>query len=148
MRFDNVVFRCGACTLLLLCLVALGCSENVKVSGTVTYSDNGEPVKFGTVVFDGEKEVGRGMIKNGKYAAGVVKDGDGIPPGTYTISAGSPPLPDVSKMTVMGIDGQPIPMGSPPDPDREIYYTAQPQTIEIKKSMKYDFQVERGSPAH
>ena len=28
--------------------------------------------------------------------------------------------------------------------DAEVYYTKEPQTIEVKKSMTYDFVVERG----
>ena len=143
MTLDNVVFRCSVSILLLLCLCASGCNNNVKVSGTVTYSDTNEPVKFGTVIFNGEKEVGRGAIKDGKYSIGLINDGDGVPPGKYTISADSPYIPEPPKITVIGMDGQSMQM-NPQTQERELYYTEEPQTVEITKSMTYDFQVERG----
>jgi len=34
------------------------------------------------VIFNGEKLVGRGAIKDGKYSVGRINDGDGIPRGT------------------------------------------------------------------
>ena len=128
---------------LLMCLFTTGCSQNVKVKGTVTYSDTGEPVKFGTVICNGEKEVGRGAIKDGKYSVGLINDGDGIPRGKYTISSDSPYLPDPPQIAMMGMDGSPI-QANTPTQEREIYYTKEPQTLEIKKSMTYDFTVERG----
>jgi len=127
-----------------MCLVTFGCSQNVKVSGTVTYSDTGDPVKFGMVVCNGENVVGRGAIKDGKYSVGLLKDGDGIPRGTYTISSDSPYIPEPPKIVMRGMDGKPVQVNTPTH-EREIFYTKEPQTIEIKKSMKYDFTVERGS---
>jgi len=109
------------------------------VSGTVTYSDTGEPVQFGTVVFSGELEGGRGIIKAGKYSVGRIKDGDGIPPGTYTVSSDSPVLPPPPPMIILPGMVQP-----PEQREREIYYTKEPKTLEVKRSMKYDFTVERG----
>jgi len=111
------------------------------VSGTVTYSDTGEPVQFGTVVFTGNLEGGRGIIKKGKYSVGRIKDGDGIPRGTYTISSDSPVLPPPPPMIIL--PG----MAPPPEQrEREVYYTKEPKTLEITKSMTYDFTVERGTP--
>jgi hypothetical protein len=125
--------------LLLMCLFVLGCSQNVKVTGKVTYSDNGDPVKFGTVIFTGEKEFGQGTINDGKYSVGLSKDGEGILPGTYTVAADS-----VSFSMSPGTDmaGNPIQMDAG---GKELYYTKEPKTIEVKKSMIYDFTVERGS---
>ena len=145
MTLDNFVFRFGTCMLLLMCLVAFGCGDRVKVSGTVTYSDTGEPVKFGMVVFTGEKEMGRGAINNGKYSVGIVEDGDGIPPGKYTIAADMLDLPKPIDMGMTGLGGEAVQSGFQSQ-DNEVYYTKEPQTIDIKKSMKYDFKVERGSP--
>ena len=130
---------------LLVCLCAFGCSNRVKVSGTVTYSDTGEPVKFGMVVFTGEKENGRGAINNGKYSVGIVDDGDGVPPGTYTIASDSIDFPSPVNLGMTGPDGQPVQSGMQSQ-GKEIYYTKEPKTIEIKRSMTYDFTVERGSP--
>ena len=140
MVFDNFIFRCSTGVLLLACLFSTGCSQYVKVSGTVTYSDTGEPVQFGTVVFAGDLEGGRGTIKEGKYSVGRIKDGDGIPPGTYIVSSDSPPLPPPPPMVI-------LPGMAPPaeQREREVYYTKEPKTIDVKKSMIYDFTVERGS---
>jgi len=145
MLSDNFVFRCMTGAVLVMCLFAFGCGNNVKVKGTVTYSDTGEPVKFGMVVFNGENMVGRGAIKDGKYSIGRIKDGDGIPRGTYTISSDSPYIPPPPQIAMIGMDGKPVPTNTPTH-EREIYYTKEPQTLEIKKSMTHDFTVERGSP--
>jgi len=131
--------------LLVACLFTTGCSQKVKVSGTVTYSDTGEPVKFGTVIFNGENLVGRGAINNGRYSVGLIKDGDGIPRGTYTISSDSPYIPEPPGMAMIGMDGKPVQTNTQSH-ERELFYTREPKTLEIKKSMTYDFTVERGSP--
>lgn len=117
--------------LVVVCLFVTGCSNSVAVTGRVTYSDNGEPVRSGVVIFTGEKEIARGAIKGGKYSIGRFKDGDGLFPGKYSVSANSFEIPDwaLEKDTI-----QP----------EEIYYTKEPQTIEVMKSTTYDFQVERG----
>jgi hypothetical protein len=125
--------------LLLVCLFALGCSQNVKVTGKVTYSDNGEPVGAGVVIFTGEKEIGQAAIKDGRYSIGRINDGDGIPLGTYTVASDSL---DFSMGPTIGIDGA---LMEAPKIDKELYYTKEPKTIEVKKSMTYDFTVERGS---
>ncbi|MDR0327690.1 MAG: hypothetical protein LBI05_05270 [Planctomycetaceae bacterium] len=146
MKFDNFVFRCGMCLLLFVCLFATGCSKYVKVSGTVTYSDNDEPVMFGTVVFSNPTEEGRGAIKDGKYSVGRIKDGDGILPGTYTISSNSyPPPPQLPGPTMTDLQGNVIgPSQGTSVQERELYYTQEPKTVDIKKSMTHDFKVERG----
>jgi len=145
MTQDNFVFRYRLGTLFLVCLVALGCSPNVKVTGTVTYSDNGEVVKFGTILFTGEQEIGRGVIKDGKYSVGLSKDGEGIPPGTYTVSSNMPWTPYVPMQPPPGAAVDPGQVGSASQ-EREFYFTKEPKTIEIKRSMTYDFQVERELP--
>ena len=138
MRLNHFIFRYGTCMLLLTCLcILVGCGNNVRVTGTVTYSDTGEPVRFGTVVFDGGDVVGRGTIRDGRFSVGRITDGDGIPPGTYIISANSQPVPAMA----------PAFRGDAPleaSEDRELYYTREPQTIEIRRSTTHDFQVERG----
>ena len=137
MTLENFFFRRSMVTLILLCLFTIGCGKNVSVKGTVTYSDTGEPVKFGMVVFTGEKEIARGAIKNGKYSIGLIKDGDGIPPGSYTVSSDAFPPPDYGLTDMFGNRTQTA-------QDAEVYYTKEPKTIEVKKSMTYDFTVERG----
>jgi hypothetical protein len=138
MTFENVFFRLKTGALILLCLFAFGCGKNVSVTGTVTYSDTGEPVKFGMVVFTGEKEIGRGAIKDGKYSVGLINDRDGIPPGKYTVSSDEFPAPNYNMVDMFGNRS---PSSSQ---NQEVYYTKEPKTIEVKKSMTYDFTVERG----
>ncbi|MGL6195558.1 MAG: hypothetical protein ACRC2T_12130 [Thermoguttaceae bacterium] len=63
-----------------------GCNNNSKVTGKVTFSDNGEPLTFGTVCFVSDTKVGRGNIdKNGFYQMGFEKEKNGIPKGTYAV---------------------------------------------------------------
>ena len=133
-------FRLTAGTLLVLpYLFVTGCGNSVTVTGQVTYSDNGEPVRAGMVLFSGEKEMGRGTLKDGRYSAGLFKDGDGLPPGTYTVSADSVAIPTMESADMHGNRTTEAPS------QQEIYYTKEPKTIEVKKSMTYDFTVERGS---
>jgi hypothetical protein len=80
---------CWTCVVAVLALFALGCDDanRVNVRGTVTFSDDGSPLKRGVVCFDNEKLMGRGTLKpDGSYAIGVEKDGRGIPPGSYKVS--------------------------------------------------------------
>ena len=72
--------------LFLLLAVLCGCSDRVKVKGTVTY-DTGEPVTMGMVKFVGEKTQATGSIqKNGTYVLGEIKPRDGVKPGTYGVT--------------------------------------------------------------
>ena len=141
MTLDKYIFRRTAYALFLACLFAWGCNQNVKVTGKVTYSDNGEPVGKGTVFFIGEKEQARAEIKDGKYSVGLLKDGEGIPPGKYTVSSESLDFSGMSSGMALGGG----PAAQMDTTGEEFYYTKEPQTIEVQKSMNYDFQVERGS---
>lgn len=68
------------------CFVITGCSGNIPMSGRVTYSDNGEPVPRGTVVFANATQQARGDLdENGRYVLGFVKENDGLPKGTYQV---------------------------------------------------------------
>jgi len=137
MTFNNIQqYKLGA--LLLTCLFAFGCSDKVSVTGMVTYSDNGEVVKNGEIVFTGEQEMGRAVITNGRYSAGLAKDGEGLRPGTYTISteARTPPIP-VDRLPP-GIDLASLLAKI------DIYYLKEPITLEVKGRTTHDFTVERG----
>ncbi|MDR1483471.1 MAG: carboxypeptidase-like regulatory domain-containing protein [Planctomycetaceae bacterium] len=62
-----------------------GCSQNINVSGHVTFSD-GEPVSFGSVVFETPKNCFSARLNDkGFYSVGDTKDGAGIPAGEYKI---------------------------------------------------------------
>ena len=71
--------------ILFAALCCVGCSQYVAVTGTVTYSD-GTPVTRGQVVFENETFLGRADVQSdGSYRMGRLKDGDGIPSGTYRV---------------------------------------------------------------
>jgi hypothetical protein len=73
----------------VVALIALGCGDanRVNVTGKVTFSDDGSPLKRGVVCFDNDTIMARGTLKaDGSYAIGVEKDGRGIPPGSYKVS--------------------------------------------------------------
>jgi len=46
---------------------------------------------------------------------------------------------------MLGMDGKSVQTNTQSH-ERELYYTKEPLTLEIKKSITYDFTVERGSP--
>ena len=142
MCFENVFSRQAPGVLLLICLFVTGCSDKAAVTGQVTYSDNGDPVRSGMVLFVGEKEAARGVIKDGYYSIGLAKDGEGIRPGSYTVSANSLPSAMTASETV-DMHGNRTKVD---DQGMEYYRTVEPQTIEVKTSMKYDFTVERITP--
>ena len=70
----------------LLILAMVGCGNMVPMSGTVTYSDTGEPLEVGTVVFDDGKFQGRGKLQSdGTYVIGSMSENDGLPKGNYSV---------------------------------------------------------------
>lgn len=71
---------------LILATAALcvGCSSNVKLTGTVVYSDDGAPVESGTICFVSGETQGRGNIVDGKFET-TFGDGQGLPPGEYQV---------------------------------------------------------------
>jgi hypothetical protein len=74
------------CFAAILIMLLIGCNRNVQMSGTVTFSDNGEPLEIGTVVFNGSTIQASGQLtKGGKYTLGSLNANDGIPKGEYTV---------------------------------------------------------------
>ena len=70
--------------------LCIGCSNHVGLSGTVVFSDNGEPVPSGEVQLATPTFLARATIKqDGSFVVGSYKEGDGIPPGTYSIAVHS-----------------------------------------------------------
>ncbi|MGL4943796.1 MAG: hypothetical protein ACRC46_11480 [Thermoguttaceae bacterium] len=62
----------------------IGCGDP-KVTGKVKFSD-GSPLPVGMVMFQSGNFLGSGTLNSdGTYTAGKLKDGDGIPPGTYEV---------------------------------------------------------------
>ncbi|GHT25785.1 hypothetical protein FACS18942_01700 [Planctomycetales bacterium] len=69
----------------LLLILFTGCSDNVKITGQVKF-DDGEPVNFGQVCFQDDKNSFYSSLdKDGRYSLGVTSDGTGIPEGEYTV---------------------------------------------------------------
>ena len=65
---------------------AIGCSQNVKLTGTVVFSDDGSPLPKGTVCLTTADFMARGDIGlDGSFTMGSTSQKDGIPPGTYQV---------------------------------------------------------------
>lgn len=73
--------------ILLALAIMIGCSNGHKrLCGRVVYSDTGEPLECGTVIFVTDTFQARGNIKeNGRFDVGSFKVGDGLPSGTYKV---------------------------------------------------------------
>ena len=79
--------------LLSLCIIGIaltvGCpsGKKLKVSGYVTFSDDGSPLTTGTVVLESETTRVMGVLNDkGYYALGELVDGDGVPFGQYRVT--------------------------------------------------------------
>lgn len=71
---------------LLFLLSLVGCSKYVGVDGTVKWSD-GSPLTEGTIIFEGATHSALGDIqKDGTFKMGMVKPGEGMPPGDYKVT--------------------------------------------------------------
>ena len=71
---------------LILAIAFIGCSQNVPLSGKVTFSDDGSPVPFGNVFFMTPTTVAQaGIREDGTYTVGSMKETDGMPRGEYKV---------------------------------------------------------------
>lgn len=69
----------------LLLFSLTGCSGNVTTVGTVKFAD-GTPLSEGQIFFQNDKHDFVSLIKpDGTYSIWGVREGDGIPPGTYNV---------------------------------------------------------------
>ena len=84
-------------SVLLFCIVLIGCGDGtVQSSGTVKFS-TGEPVPYGTVFFETPQFSYTGTIQNGTYQIEGVKAGSGLPPGKYNVYViGTDPVTELS----------------------------------------------------
>ena len=72
--------------LFALSLVCLSGCGQTPVKGTVTFSD-GSPLTVGNVIFENDQHTYKGTInKDGTFNMGMLKDGEGIPPGEYRVA--------------------------------------------------------------
>lgn len=123
-------------SLLFLLVFLSGCSENMSLTGKVTFSDDGTPLTQGTVFFENDHFVAKGNIKtDGTYVVGSHSQKDGLPPGTYQVYVGG--------TTVDGFDAR---------GNRTITYTIDPKfesssqsglAVTVDKNTVYDFSVDR-----
>ena len=71
---------------LIITIAFVGCSQNVHLSGKVTFSDDDSPVPFGNVFFMTPTTVAQaGIRKDGTYTVGSMKETDGMPKGEYQV---------------------------------------------------------------
>ena len=108
----------------VLVFLAFGCDSNVKVVGTVKYSDDDSLVNSGEIVFSDGVHRARGSIKDGRYSVGLLKDGQGIPKGTYQVTVES---------IRQSLGGQPT----------ESFTMPKPLKVEVNKNMEVDIVVNR-----
>ena len=135
--------------ILLLAFLSLsfaGCSGKIDVRGKVTFPD-GEPLTKGAVIFQNEQIMVQGNIQaDGTYRLGVLKDGDGVPPGSYQVFISG------------AVDGVPAPArekASDPMLDPQITYLidkklTQPDTsgltCVVEKGMKLPYNITAEPP--
>ncbi|MDR2641910.1 MAG: hypothetical protein LBC74_03875 [Planctomycetaceae bacterium] len=82
MKMNNKLFFVLAAVMLLF----VGCSNNVELSGKITFSDDNNPLNRGEVYFETDNYFARGAIKpDGSYVVGSLSSKDGLPPGQYRV---------------------------------------------------------------
>jgi hypothetical protein len=133
--------------LFLILLLVTGCNKNVAVTGTVTFSDDGSPVPIGTVCFLSESNstLSRGTLNsNGTYKVGTLSSADGLPPGKYNIYldgarklTGTKKVPDVTFGTID------IPIFEELVDPKFCRQETSGLTVEVNRSTKFDFKVDR-----
>lgn len=128
------------CILLLLSVLVVlsGCGNKVRLSGTVTFSDDGSPVPTGKVCFEQGDFFASGDIQpDGTYTVGTNTSNDGIPPGTYQVYVGAA-VKEVERLE--SGDAVTVPLVA----EKFTGPTTSGLTIEVTRSTKnYDFQVDR-----
>ena len=80
-------FRCLSLLALCFPLLFIGCSDNVQIRGTVTFTD-GTPLTLGSVIFENENATfsARGNIQpDGSFRMGSISERDGLPRGEYVV---------------------------------------------------------------
>lgn len=126
--------RCFSYFVLVMIVVAAGCSDKVKVTGKVIFEDDKSPVSLGAIAFETDTFRGTGIIKkDGTYSIGTETNTDGVPSGKY-------------KVTIIAYEKSDNPR-IPPKHAVSLLYSKRsttPLEIEVgKKNMTQDFEVKR-----
>ncbi|MDR1493005.1 MAG: hypothetical protein LBT05_09830 [Planctomycetaceae bacterium] len=131
-------------TLFLFAVVAIGCGDNIKLGGRVAFSDNGEPLQTGTVVFVNDTSQAIGAIQeDGTYVVSYSGNSDGLPKGNYKVY-----IADAVLITGGGLDpntGAFLPQYETPLIDKKLTNVQTSDlNIHVDGSFKkFDIQVER-----
>jgi len=123
---------------LLLIVAFVGCSDNVAVSGRVTFSDDNTPLTVGMVFFETDTFQSRGILDSeGRYQLGSVKAADGLPAGQYRVYINGAVIDDPRSQ----------PGTAPALPLLDLKYesgTTSELTADVDRSnRKFDFSVDR-----
>ena len=115
----------------------IGCGGNPKVKGKVVFSDDKTPLTQGVVNFVSDKGIARGELdKEGNFVVGSEKVSDGLPPGNYRVYLSSTELYKTDAAgNLAGIEYL-------IDKKYEEASTSD-LTVEVKKSMTYNIEVDR-----
>ncbi len=125
---------------MMLCVVLLsvfiiGCNNNPKISGRVTFSDDQSPLDHGTVIFLKSDYTARGEIKkDGTYSISSEVDGKGLPKGTYKIYLDG---------TEDYVNGAPVPLVA----QKLTNADTSGMELTVEKSQVYDIKAERSGAA-
>ncbi|MDR1479921.1 MAG: hypothetical protein LBJ00_13385 [Planctomycetaceae bacterium] len=129
----------GILFIFLVLFLCIGCSSKVKVSGKITFSDDGSPLTKGTVCFQTGTFVARGNLQSdGVYRMSSVNKNDGLPSGTYRISV-------INAVDGLGEDDA---VQTPLIDPKYNNIDTSGITFEVTSSSKrFDFTVDRPKPA-
>jgi hypothetical protein len=148
MKFHLFIILQLFCSVILL---SVGCSDRVHVSGKVLLR-SGEPITKGLVVFENEKLSGISDIKtDGSYSIGLIKPGEGIPPGTYNIAIQATGTMGSIKSDMRDISSNNPPSVIPETSQVDMKYTLTRTSelniiIKAGKSITYDIIVDPPKP--
>ncbi len=83
---NSIPRRFSSPLLVSLLLLLIGCGQNVKLTGKVTFSDDDSPLTVGFVCFEKADFFARGPIESdGTYTMESLRPGDGLPLGRYSV---------------------------------------------------------------
>ena len=134
--------------LLFCALIAVGCGENVKVTGKVSFPD-GEPLSTGQVIFENEKISGMGKLSaDGSYTLGSDKENNGIPPGKYRVFiTGAVTYGEVQERSAGMFDQRgsqsPLPSSIPLIHRKFLSAETSGLEVDVKGAMEYNIDVEK-----